>query len=171
MVGPSFLGFSGYHKKPQKRGKHFLQGPPRCTPLPPPQPLDDSTKLCATFGDRVFISATGKKHKIQRWRDGGPWPSRMFLYFPTSRFVAIILHDLRGNNLIQQSFVTFFVSFLTDVSIGSCFLPQQFSAARMNVPARIIVTRAVHYSVLFNPKVVQRLYLYDIFFPSSIKLF
>ena len=95
----------------------------------------------------------------------------MFLYFSTSRFVAIILHDLRGNNLIQQSFVTFFVSFLTDVLIGSCFSPQQFSAARMNVPARIIVTRAVHYSILFNPTVVQRLYLYDIFSPNGIKLF
>ena len=94
-----------------------------------------------------------------------------FCIFRHQGFLAIILHDLRGNNLIQQSFVTFFVSFLTDVLIGSCFLPQQFSAARMNVPARIIVTRAVHYSILFNPTVVQRLYLCDIFSPSSIKLF
>ena len=60
----------------------------------------------------------------------------MFLYFPTSRFVAIILHALRGNNLIQESFVTFFVSFLTDVLIGSCFLPPQYSPARINVFAR-----------------------------------
>ena len=119
----------------------------------------------------MFISATGKKHKIQRWRDGGPWPSRMFLYFPTSRFVAIILHALRGYNFIQESFVTFFVSFLTDVLIGSCFLPQQYSPARINVFARVLVTLTVHYSSLFNPTVVQRLYLYDIFPPSSIKLF
>ena len=78
-------------------------------------------------------------------------PSRMFLYFPTSRFVAIILHDLRGNNLIQQSFVTFFVSFLTDVLRGSCFLPQQYSPARINVFARVLRTcytygRVVQYS-------------------------
>ena len=107
-----------------------------------------------------------------KFKDGATQvPSRMFLHFSTSRFVAIILHDLRGNNLIQQSLVTLFVSFLTDVLIGSCFLPQQFSAARMNVPARILVTRAVHYSILFNPAVVQRLYLYDIVSPSSIKLF
>ena len=95
----------------------------------------------------------------------------MFLYFPTSRFVAIILHALRGNNFIQESFVTFFVSFLTDVLIGSCFLPQQYSPARINVFARVLVTLTVHYSSLFNPTVVQRLYLYDIFPPSSIKLF
>ena len=95
----------------------------------------------------------------------------MFLYFSTSRFVAIILHDLRGNNLIQESFVTFFVSFLTDVLIGSCFLPQQYSPAPINAFARVLGTLKVHYSILFNPRVVQRLYLYDIFPPSSIKLF
>ena len=61
----------------------------------------------------------------------------MFLCFSTSRFVAIILHALRGNNLIQESFVTFFVSFLTEVLIGSCFLPQQYSPARINVFARV----------------------------------
>ena len=166
MVGPSFLGFSGYHKKPQKRGKHFLQGPPRC-PLPN---LSTTRPSCAQhLATACLFRLLGTNIKF---KDGATQVlSSMFLYFPTSRFVAIILHDLRGNNLIQQSFVTFFVSFLTDVLIGSCFLPQQFSAARMNVPARIIVTRAVHYSVLFNPKVVQRLYLYDIFSPSSIKLF
>ena len=74
----------------------------------------------------------------------------MFLYFSTSRFVAIILHALRGNNLIQESFVTFFVSFLTDVLIGSCFLPQQYSPARINVFARVLVTLTVHYSILLH---------------------
>ena len=165
-VGPSFLGFSGYHKKPQKRGKHFLQGPPRC-PLPNLSTTRPSCAQHLATACLFWLLGTNIKFK-----DGATQvPSRMFLYFSTSRFVVIILHDLRGNNLIQQSFVTFFVSFLTDVLIGSCFLPQQFSAARMNVPARIIVTRAVHYSILFNPTVVQRLYLYDIFSPSSIKLF
>ena len=55
-------------RKAAKKGEAFSAGP---TPLPPPQPLDDSTKLCATFGDRVFISVTGNKHKIQRRRDAG----------------------------------------------------------------------------------------------------
>ena len=90
----------------------------------------------------MFISATGNKHKIQRWRDAGPFPD--VFVFSDFKVCSHYFHALRANNLIQQSFVTFFVSFLTDVLIGSCFLPQQFSAARMNVPARIIVTRAVH---------------------------
>ena len=68
LVGPSFLGFSGYHKKPQKRRKHFPQGLPP-SPYPHLAAFPDSTKLRATFSDRVFISATGNKHEIQRWRD------------------------------------------------------------------------------------------------------
>ena len=128
-----------------------------------------TTKLSATFGDRVFILATGNKHKIQRWRDGGPFQD--VFVFSDIKVCSHYLHALRGNNLIQESFVTFFVSFLTDVLIGSCFLPQQYSPARINVFARVLVTLTVHYSILFNPTVVQSLYLYDIFPPSSIKLF
>ena len=64
-------------QKAAKKGEAFSAGP---TTLPPSQPLDDSTKLCATFGDRVFISATGNKHKIQRWRDGGPFHD-VFVFF------------------------------------------------------------------------------------------
>ena len=166
MVGPSFLGFSGYHKKPQKRKKHFLQGPP---PFPLPN-LSTTRPSCAQhLATACLFRLLGTNIKF---KDGATeFPSRMFLYFPTSRFVAIILHGLRGNNLIQQSFVTFFVSFLTDVLIGSCFLPQQYSPARINVFARVLVTLTVHYSILFNPTVVQRLYLCDIFPLSSIKLF
>ena len=164
MVGPSFLGFSGYDKKPQKRKKHFLQGP-----LPFPN-LSTTRPSCAQhLATACLFRLLGTNIKF---KDGATEvPSRMFLYFPTSRFVAIILHALRGNNLIQESFVTFFVSFLTDVLIGSCFLPQRYSPARINVFARVLVTVTVHYSILFNPTVVQRLYLCDIFPPSSIKLF
>ena len=72
LVEPSFLGFSGYHKKPQKRRKHFSQGLPP-SPYPHLAAFPDSTKLRATFGDRVFISVTGNTHKIQRWRDAGPF--------------------------------------------------------------------------------------------------
>ena len=64
-------------QKAAKKGEAFSAGP---TPLPPSQPLDDSTKLCATFGDRVFILATGNKHKIQRWRDAGPFQD-VFVFF------------------------------------------------------------------------------------------
>ena len=137
MVGPSFLGFSGYHKKPQKRRKHFPQGLP---PSPDPHlaAFPDWTKLRATFSDRVFIAATGNKHKIQRWRDAGPFLD--VFVFSDFKVCSHYFHALRANNLIQQSFVTFFVSFLTDVLIGSCFLPQQFS------PARIIL--ASHANVL-----------------------
>ena len=56
------------------------------------------------------------------------------------------LHALTGDNLIQESLVTFFVSFLTDVLIGSCFLPQYFFI----VLARVLVARAVHYSILVS---------------------
>ena len=171
MVGPSFLGFSSYHKKPQKKRKHFPQGPPLPPPHPPAHNLSafpDSTKLPATFGDRVFFSATGNKHIIQRWRDTGPFPD--VFVFSDFKVCSHYLYALTGNNLIQESFVTIFVSFLTDVLIGSCFLPQQYSLARINVLAGVLVTRAVHYSILFNPTVVQRLYLYDMFSPSSIKL-
>ena len=128
LVGPSFLRFSGYHKKPQKRRKHFRQGLP---PFPDPHlsAFPDSTKLRATFSDRVFISATGNQHKIQRWRDAGPF--RDVFVFSDFKVCSHYFHALRANNLIQQSFVTFFVSFLTDVLIGSCFLPQQFSPARI----------------------------------------
>ena len=165
-VGPSFLGFSGYHKKPQKRKKHFLQAPP---PFPLPN-LSTTRPSCAQhLATACLFWLLGTNIKF---KDGATLvPARMFLHFSTSRFVAIILHDLRGNNLIQQSFVTFFVSFLTDILIGSCFLPQQYSPARINVFARVLVTLTVHYSILFNPTLVQRLYLYDIFPPSSIKLF
>ena len=118
MVGPSFLGFSSYHKKPQKSSGR--------TRLPPPQPLDDSTKLCALFGDRVFISATGNKHKIQRWRDAGPFPD--VFVFSDFKVCSHYLYALTGNNSIQQSFVTMFVSFLTDVLIGIevVFYPNNF---------------------------------------------
>ena len=128
LVGRSFLGFSGYHKKPPKRRKHFPQG---LTPSPDPHlaAFPDSTKLRATFSDRVFISATGNKHKIQRWRDAGPFLD--VFVFSDFKVCSHYFHALRGNNFIQQSFVTFFVSFLTDVLIGSCFLPQQFSPARI----------------------------------------
>ena len=44
----------------------------------------------------------------------------------------------------------FFVSFLTDVLIGRCFLSQQFSSTRLNVLPRVLVARAVHYSKLVS---------------------
>ena len=93
-------------QKAAKKEEAFSAGP---TPFPPPQPLDDSTKLCATFGDRVFISATGNKHKIQRWRDAGPFPD--VCVFSDFKVCGHYLHALRGYNLIQQSFVTLFCFF------------------------------------------------------------
>ena len=147
LVGPSFLGFSGYHKKPQKRRKHFSQGLP-ASPYPHLAAFPDSTKLRATFGDRVFISATGNKHKIQRWRDAGPFPD--VFVFSDFKVCRHYFHALRANNLIQHSFVAFFVCFLTDVLIGSCFLPQQFSPASiMCLPVyllhlRFIIQRILH---------------------------
>ena len=111
----------------------------------------------------MFISATGNKHKIQRWRDGVPFQD-VFVFSD----IKVCSHYFAGYNLIQESFVTFFVSFLTDVLIGSCFLPQRYSPARINVFARVLVTVTVHYSILFNPTVVQRLYLYDIFPPVAL---
>ena len=138
-VGPSFLGFSGYHKKPQKRKKHFLQGPP---PFPLPN-LSTTRPSCAQhLATACLFRLLGTNIKF---KDGATLvPARMSLHFSTSRFVAIILHDLRGNNLIQQSFVTFFVSFLTDVLIGSCFLPQQFSPASiMCLPVYLLHLRFI----------------------------
>ena len=69
----------------------------------------DSTKLHATFGDRVFILVTGNKHKIQRWRDAGLFPD--VFVFSDFKVCSHYLHALRGNNLIQQSFVTLFCFF------------------------------------------------------------
>ena len=89
-----------------KKGEAFSAGP---TPLPPPQPLDDSTKLCATFGDRVFILATGNKHKIQRWRDVSPFPD--VFVFSDFKVCSHYLHVLTGKNLIQESLVTIFCFF------------------------------------------------------------
>ena len=116
----------------------------------------------------MFISATGNKHKIQRWRDADPFPD--VFVFSDFKVCSHYLYALTGNNLIQESFVTIFVSFLTDVLIGSCFLPQQYSLARINVLAGVLVTLALHYSILFNPTVVQRLYLYDIFSRPPVAL-
>ena len=129
-------------QKAAKKGKHFLQGPP---PFPFPN-LSTTRPSCAQhLATACLFRLLGTNIKFKDGAtedDGGPLPSpsRVFLYFPTSRFVAIILHALRGNNLIQESFVTFFVSFLTDVLRGSCFLPQQYSPARINVFARVLVT-------------------------------
>ena len=101
-------------QKAAKRRKHFPQGP---SPTPPPPYLltpyhpafpvtfPDLTKLRATFGDRVFISATGNKHKIQRWR-GVISPSPMYF-----KVCGHYLHALTGNNLIQESLVTFLFHF------------------------------------------------------------
>ena len=117
MVGPSFLGFSSYHKKPQKY-------PPPPSPLPN---LSTTRPSCAQHLATVCLFRLLGTN-IEFKDDATQVPSRMFLYFSTSRFVAIILHDLRGNNLIQQSFVTLFVSFLTDVLIGIevVFYPNNF---------------------------------------------
>ena len=155
-------------KSRKKGGSIFRKAYP-----PPPAPTSlhfPTRRSCAQhLATACLFRLLGTNIKF---KDGATEvPSRMFLYFPTSRFLAIILHDLRGNNLIQESFVTFFVSFLTDVLRGSCCLPQQYSPPRITVFARVLVTLTVHYSILFNPTVVKRLYLYDIFPPSSIKLF
>ena len=133
-------------QKAAKKGKHFLQGP---APFPPPNLWTTRPSCAQHLATACLFRLLGTNIKF---KDGATQvPSRMFLYFSTSRFVAIILHDLRGNNLIQQSFVTFFVSFLTDVLRGSCFLPQQYSPARINVFARVLRTcytygRVVQYS-------------------------
>ena len=104
-------------QKAAKKGKHFLQCPPR-SPLPN---LSTTRPSCAQhLATASLFRLLGTNIKF---KDGATQvPSRVFLYFPTSSFVAIILHALRGNNLIQQSFVTFFVSFLTDVLRGSCLI-------------------------------------------------
>ena len=106
-VGPSFLGFSGYHKTPQKRKKHFLKGPP---PFPLPN-LSTTWPSCAQhLATACLFRLLGTNIKF---KDGATEvPSKMFLYFPTSRFVAIILHALRGNNLIQDSLLPFSFLFL-----------------------------------------------------------
>ena len=85
LVGPSFLGFSGYHKKPQKRKKHFLQGPP---PFPLPN-LSTTRPSCAQhLATACLFRLLGTNIKF---KDGATQVlSPMFLYFPTSRFVAII---------------------------------------------------------------------------------
>ena len=131
-LGHLFQGFPATTKSRKKRKKHFLQGPPHF-PLPN---LSTTRPSCAQhLATACLFRLLGTNIKF---KDGATEvPSRMFLYFPTSRFVAIILHALRGNYFIQESFVTFFVSFLTDVLRGSCFLPQQYSPARINVFARV----------------------------------
>ena len=73
---------------------------------------------------------------------GGPFQD-VFVFFDI-KVCSHYFHALRGNNLIQETFVTFFVSFLTDVLIGSCFLPQQYSPARINVFAHVLVTLTVY---------------------------
>ena len=88
-LGHLFLGFPAITKSRKKGGSIFRKA---YSPDPHPAAFPDSTQLRATFSDRVFISATGNKHKIQRWRDASATQvlSSMFLYFPTSRFAAII---------------------------------------------------------------------------------
>ena len=53
-------------QKARKKKVAFPSGPPHPTPNPTPNlsAFTESTKLPATFGDRVFISATGNKHNI-----------------------------------------------------------------------------------------------------------
>ena len=123
-------------QKAAKEEEAFSRGAHPPSPHPHLTPFPDLAKLRATFNDRVFISATGNKHKIQRWRDAGPFPD--VFVFSDFKVCSHFLRSLRGTNLIQESFVTSFVSFLTDFLIGGCFLPQQFSPARMNVLARVL---------------------------------
>ena len=82
---------------------------------PPPTPtltfLHFPTRPSCTqhLATPFFFSATGNKHKIQRWRDAGPFPD--VCVFSDFKVCGHYLHALRGYNLIQQSFVTLFCFF------------------------------------------------------------
>ena len=49
-------------QKATKKEEAFSAGPTPPSPQPHVSAFPDSTKLRATFGDRLFISATGNKH-------------------------------------------------------------------------------------------------------------
>ena len=104
--------------------------------------------MCATFGDRVFISATGNKHKIQRWRDVSPFPD--VFVFSDFKVCSRYLHVLTGKNLIQQSLVTIFCVFPNwRFDRKLLFIPTIFIDT-FNVLPRVLVARAVHYSKLVS---------------------
>ena len=89
----------------------------------------------------MIISATGNKHKIQRWRDAVPFTD-VFVFLDL-KVCSLVLHALKENNLSQEVCVTFFVSFLTAVLIGTCFNPHAFYLINFHI-ARVIILCLLH---------------------------
>ena len=96
----------------------------------------------------MFISATGNKHKIQRWRDVSPFPD--VSVFSDFKVCSHYLHVLTGKNLIQKSLVTIFCFFSNWRFDRKLFFIPTIFIDTFNVLPRVLVARAVHYSKLVS---------------------